>query len=155
MSKILLILSAIFIMSNISGKAYSQNTEYDSLRAAELGADDYGMKQYVIAFLKAGKVKSESQEKAQELQLEHLRNITKMAEEGVLVLAGPFLDDTEIRGIYIFDVKTVGEAQRLTETDPAIKAGVLEMELHPWYGSAALMELTKIHGTIQKKSITD
>jgi len=77
MSKILLILSAIFIMSNISGKAYSQNTEYDSLRAAEFGADDYGMKQYVIAFLKAGKVKSESQEKAQELQLEHLRNITK------------------------------------------------------------------------------
>jgi len=155
MSKILLILSAIFILSNISGKAYSQNTEYDSLRAAEFGADDYGMKQYVIAFLKAGKVKSESQEKAQELQLEHLRNITKMAEEGVLVLAGPFLDDTEIRGIYIFDVKTVEEAQRLTETDPAIKAGVLEMELHPWYGSAALMELTKIHGTIQKKSITD
>ncbi|MFZ1321701.1 MAG: YciI family protein [Ignavibacteria bacterium] len=155
MQKILLILTAVFIMSNISTKGYSQKAEFDSLRAAELGADDYGMKQYVLAFLKAGKVKSESHEKAQELQLEHLRNITKMAEEGVLVLAGPFMDDTEIRGIYIFDVKTIEEAQRLTETDPAIKAGILEMELHPWYGSAALMELTKLHGTIQKKSITD
>lgn len=155
MNKIFLILTAVFIMSNISDKGYSQKAEFDSLRSAELGADDYGMKQYVLAFLKAGKVKSESQEKAQELQLEHMRNIIKMAEDGVLVLAGPFMDDTEIRGIYIFDVKTIEEAKELTETDPAIKAGVLEMELHPWYGSAALMELNKLHKTIQKKSYID
>lgn len=155
MNKFFLILTAVFVMSNISDKGYSQKAEFDSLRAAELGADDYGMKQYVLAFLKTGKVSSQNKEEAQELQLAHMKNITKMAEDGKLVLAGPFMDNSEIRGIYIFDVKTIEEAQKLTETDPAIKAGVLEMELHPWYGSAALIELNKLHGTIQKKSFTD
>jgi uncharacterized protein YciI len=66
-------------------------------------------------------------------------NIRRLTDEGKLVLAGPFMDDGEVRGIYIFDVKTVEEAKKLTETDPAIQAGSLIIDLHPWYGSAALM----------------
>ncbi|MBS1518984.1 MAG: hypothetical protein JSS91_12930 [Bacteroidetes bacterium] len=152
MSKIIF---SLLILAVFSENGFAQETQYDSVYASKLGADEYGMKQYVLAFLKSGKVRSESQEKAQELQMEHLRNITKMAEDGVLVLAGPFMDDGEIRGIYIFDVKTIEEAQRLTETDPAIRAGVLEMELHPWYGSAALIELNKLHLKVQKKSFDE
>jgi len=139
----------------ISVTGYSQNSVYDSAYAKSLGADDYGMKEYVMAFLKSGKVKSESNEKAAELQMAHMKNIMRLAEEGSLILAGPFSDNGEIRGIYIFNVKTIEEAQKLTETDPAIQAGVLEMELHPWYGSAALMEINKLHKTIQKSSIID
>jgi uncharacterized protein YciI len=75
-----------------------------------------------------------------------------MAEDGKLVLAGPFYGDGEIRGIYIFDVDSIEEAKALTETDPAIKAGSLEMELIKWYGTAALMEVNKISKTIAKKS---
>ncbi len=75
-----------------------------------------------------------------------------MAEEGKLVLAGPFYGD--IRGIYIFDVDTIEEAKELTETDPAIKAGSLEMELIKWYGTAALMEVNKISRTLTKKTIS-
>jgi uncharacterized protein YciI len=79
-----------------------------------------------------------------------MANIHRMAEEGSLVLAGPFMDDGEYRGIYIFNVSTVEEARALTETDPAIKAGRLAMELHPWFGSAALMEVNRIHNTLQR-----
>jgi uncharacterized protein len=77
-----------------------------------------------------------------------------MALEGKLVLAGPFMDKQPIRGIYIFNVTTIEEAAKLTETDPAIQAGTLEMELHPWYGSAALMEVTRIHRTLEKKDFS-
>jgi uncharacterized protein YciI len=66
-------------------------------------------------------------------------------------VAGPFLDGGDIRGIYIFDVKTVEEAQALTETDPAIKAGRLTMELHPWYGPAALMKVKEISDQLPTK----
>jgi len=142
-------------MSNISDKAFSQKAEFDSVYASSLGADDYGMKEYVMAFLKSGKVKPENNEKANELQTAHLRNIMRLAEEGSLILAGPFSDNGEIRGIYIFNVKTIEEAKKLTETDPAVQAGVLEMELHLWYGSAAIMEVNKLHKTIQKSSILD
>lgn len=67
-----------------------------------------------------------------------------------LALAGPFFGEGELRGIYIFDVTTVAAAKALTETDPAIKAGSLVMELVPWYGSAALMEVNQIHNVIAK-----
>jgi len=130
-------------------------TTYDSLMAAEYGADDYGMKSYVMAFLKRGPNRDLSEEEAQKLQMQHLENITRMAEEGDLILAGPFMDDGDIRGIYIFDVRTVEEAEALTNTDPAIQAGSLVMELKPWYGSAALMSVNDLHGKLQKKGITE
>lgn len=126
---------------------------YDKELAAKLGADDYGMKRYVMAFLKSGPNKSQDSAEAQRLQRAHLDNIGKMAEEGKLVVAGPFMDDTELRGIYIFNVETVKEAEELTKTDPAIKAGILIMELHPWYGSAALMQTVEIHDAISKEKI--
>jgi uncharacterized protein YciI len=127
-------------------------TTYNAELAEQLGADDYGMRQYVMAFLKAGPNRDQDSTRAAELQRAHLDNIRKMAEEGDLVLAGPFMDSGEVRGIYIFDVRTVEEARKLTETDPAIKAGALEMELHPWYGSAALMQINEIHGQISKQN---
>lgn len=78
-------------------------------------------------------------------------HIACMAKEGTLVLPGPFLDDVDVWGIYIFNVKTIEEAEALTKTDPAIQAGSLLMELHPWYGSAALMKVTEIHNQITGK----
>jgi uncharacterized protein YciI len=125
---------------------------YDSLLANQLGADDYGMTQYVMAFLKKGPNRSEDAEKAAELQKAHLENIRRLADEGKLVLAGPFMDDGEIRGIYVFKVNTIEEAEKLTSTDPAIQAGTLVMELHPWYGTAALPILNEYYPKIAKTS---
>lgn len=135
--------------------SFSQENPYDSVYAQKLGADDYGMKKYVMAFLKSGKTKMEDKDESNRLQMEHLKNIQRLADEGKLVLAGPFFAEGDLRGIYVFNVTSVEEAKSLTETDPAIIAGVLEMELIPWYGSAALMEVTGIHKKIQKTSITD
>lgn len=131
------------------------NPEYDSLLAKRIGADNYGMKKYVIAFLKSGPVKIEDAAKRAELQREHLKNIMRLAEAGTLILAGPFLDAQEIRGIYLFNVETVDEARILAETDPAVIAGTLVLELHPWYGSAALMEIPSIHKKLEKNKIID
>ncbi|MEM9548260.1 MAG: YciI family protein [Bacteroidota bacterium] len=126
---------------------------FDSLRAIKAGADQYGMKQYVMAFLKRGPNRDRSKEEADKLQRAHLDNISRLAEEGKLVLAGPFLAEGDLRGIYIFDVQTVEEAKALTETDPAIQEGSLAMELIPWYGSAALTEIGDIHEKIAKEKI--
>lgn len=125
---------------------------YNKQLADELGADDYGMKQYIMAFLKAGPNRDMDSTRAAELQRAHLDNIRRMAENGDLILAGPFMDRGKFRGIYIFDVQTIEEAKKLTETDPAIQAGRLEMELHPWYGSAALMKVNEIHKTISRET---
>ncbi|HRW74261.1 MAG: hypothetical protein H6568_07780 [Lewinellaceae bacterium] len=144
-----------FLFATGSAQENPTSIAYDSTYAARLGADDYGMKPYVMAFLKAGPERSQDAETAAALQKAHLKNIMRMAEEGTLVLAGPFLDQGEVRGIYIFNVATVAEAEALTNTDPAIQAGRLVMELHPWYGSAALMEVNQLSKKVQKVSIAN
>ncbi|NNF21577.1 MAG: hypothetical protein HKN67_06530 [Saprospiraceae bacterium] len=129
--------------------------KYDSIKAANYGADQYGMKKYVMAFLKKGPNRDLDSIKAAELQMAHLENIGKMAEAGKLVLAGPFLDDGALRGIYIFNVSSLEEAETLTNTDPAVQAGSLTLELREWYGSAGLLEVNKVHKTLSKQSITE
>ena len=128
---------------------------YNAQLAQELGADDYGMRPYVMAFLKAGPNRGQDSLEAAELQKKHLENIGRMAEAGQLSIAGPFMDDGELRGIYIFNVTTIEEAKALTETDPAIQAGRLEMELHPWYGPAALMQVLEMNKQLSKNSVTE
>jgi uncharacterized protein len=126
---------------------------YDTITALKYGADEYGMKKYVIAFLYRGNNISLDSAQRAELQYEHLKNINKMSEEGKLILAGPFFGNGELRGIYIFNVSSISEAEELTNTDPAIQAGSLKMELMEWYGSAALMAVNDIHKTLEKNKM--
>ena len=126
---------------------------FDSKLAEHLGADEFGMRTYVIALLKAGPNRERDRDEAIALQRAHLANIRRLSEEGKIALAGPFMDDGLLRGIYIFDVRTVEEAAELTQSDPAIQAGQLEMELHPWYGSAALLQVNDTHARISKRPI--
>jgi len=133
----------------------TNKVEFDSLTAKKYGADEYGMKKYVIAFLKKGSNRDLDSARANELQMAHLKNIGRMADEGKLVLAGPFFGDGALRGIYIFNVESIEEAEKLTNSDPAIQAGSLVMELKEWYGTAALMAVNDIHETISKRGITE
>ena len=141
------------VQGQIDDREIAASSSYDSLLAQELGADAYGMKTYVMAFLKEGPNRDQDSTTAATIQRGHLDNITRMAKAGKLVFAGPFLDNFEIKGIYIFDVETIEEAQQLTQTDPAIKSGRLEMELHPFYGSAALIKVNEIHERTAREEI--
>jgi uncharacterized protein YciI len=129
----------------------AQDTQFDQALAAKLQADDYGMRKFVIAFLFTGdRVSEYNPEERAEIQKGHMANITKLAEMEKLILAGPFFGNDTMRGIFVFDVDSKEEAEKLTNTDPAVIAGVLRMELKEWYGSAALMMIPEIHKKIQK-----
>ena len=145
------IILALLLGITLSGFA-QQSATFDSTYARKLGADFRGMRQYVMVLLKKGPTTITDTVKRNALQRAHLDNIGKLAKEGKLILAGPFMDNTELRGIYLFAVDSLEEAQQLAKTDPAVIAGTLIMELHPWYGSAALMEVPKIHSKIQKNA---
>ena len=123
--------------------------------AKELGADAYGMRQYVFAALKTGPndgaITDEAKRKA--LFAGHFEMIGRLAEEGKLVLAGPFMEAPPLRGLYIFNVKTIAEAEALVATDPSIAAGIFKVEFAKYYGSAALMQVNDIHETIQEKEM--
>ncbi len=127
---------------------------FDKELAEKLGADEYGMRMYVMAFLKEGPNRDQDSTARANLQRQHLDNIVRMAEEGKLSIAGPFAaDGNPVRGIYIFNVETIEEARALTETDPAIIAGSLVMELRLWNGSAALQLVNEQHLKIAEEKI--
>ncbi len=100
-------------------------------------ADEYEMTTYQIGFLRKGPnwtpVGDSSELKA--LQAAHMAHIGKMAGTGKLILAGPFADGGDLRGLFIFRVDSLDEAKALAEQDPAVKAGRLVIEWHPWYAA--------------------
>ncbi|KFF16915.1 YciI family protein [Flavobacterium hydatis] len=148
------ILLLVFLFMNVI--VFSQETEvkFDENLAKSLNADDYGMKKYVFCLLKSGTNTTASKEESKKLFEGHMANIGKLAKEGKLVVAGPFMkNDKNYRGIYIFNVATIEEAKELVATDPAINANLLEAELIPWYATAALQETLKIHEKIAKKKM--
>jgi len=93
------------------------------------------MTTYFIGFLKKGPTWTAVQSpELKSLQEAHLANIRRLAGTGELVLAGPFTDDGEIRGLFLFQVDSLAKAKALCETDPMVKSGHLVVELHPWLG---------------------
>lgn len=128
---------------------------YNPKLAKKVGADDYGMKNYVLCILRTGAKDAEITDKKQrqEIFAGHMANIDRLAKEGKIVLAGPFGEnDRDYRGIFIFNVTTIDEAQKLVETDPVIRSGIMIAELTPWYGSAALMLVNGLHTKVSKKN---
>jgi len=95
-----------------------------------------------FGFLKKGPNRKEGDDKdpaIQELQKEHIANINLLAGLKKLVVAGPFGDDGELRGIFVFRVDSLKEAQDLCATDPMIKIDRLRVELHPWQVPAGVL----------------
>lgn len=144
------ILFLLIVLGSI-WSAFGQQS-YDSELADSLGADAYGMRMYQLVILKTGTEVIEDKELVQKLFRGHLDNIGRLAEEGKLVVAGPLgKNELEYRGIFIFKLDNKEEIQELLKTDPAIEAGIFDVEILDWYGSAALPMYLSYHKQIEKE----
>ena len=136
----------------------NQTTMPDTTLIKQLGADEYGMKQYVLAFIKTGAKQELDSAKSAQLQTDHLKHLKQLMEDGKLLFMGPLLDGMEnkdsIRGILMFNC-SLEEAKSIAENDPAVKAGEFIIEVHPWFGTASLMKVPEIHKIIETKSFVD
>jgi uncharacterized protein len=130
----------------------AQERAFDPELAKRLGADERGMRMYVLCILKTGPKDAEIKgDERKAIFAGHFENIGRLADEGKLAVAGPFgKNDKSYRGLYIFNVTTIEEAEKLVVLDPAVKAGVFVPELTLWYGSAAMMVVNDTHKKIEK-----
>lgn len=145
-------MKSIFLIIFSACFALLQAQQYDAKLAQKLGADERGMKNYVLVILKTGTYQTKNKAERDSLFAGHFSNMEKLSHEGKLIIAGPFGQNSlNYRGLFLFDVKTTDEARLLVETDPTVKAGVLTYELLPWYGSAALPVYLETHQKIEKK----
>jgi uncharacterized protein YciI len=90
------------------------------------------LKPYFLVILKKGPHRDQDSTLAAAIQKGHMENINKLAASGKLNVAGPFLDEGDMRGIFIFDSGNEQEVRTFVENDPAVKAGRLTYEIHPW-----------------------
>src|SRR5689334_246327 len=111
---------------------------FDAALARRLGADEHGMRHYVLVILKTGPSQLPKGEKRNELFKGHFANIQRLANEGKLAAAGPFDGVDGWRGMFIFAVDDVEAAKALTATDPVIQSGEMVAEYHRLFSSAAL-----------------
>ena len=131
----------VFLLSLAGLYSFGQqhNPNYDAELAKKLEADDYGMKKYVLVILKTGTNKTTDRAYIDSCFAGHMSNISRLADEGKLVVAGPIAkNDKTYRGIFVLNVPDFEEAGLLLQTDPAISGKLLDTELYQWYGSAAL-----------------
>lgn len=91
-------------------------------------------KSYYLFIYLLGPDREQDTKTASEIQQQHLAYLFSLRDEGKLVLQGPVLEDTDLRGIGILNVRTREEADRIVSNDPAVKAGRLKYEMYEWMG---------------------
>ena len=97
--------------------------------APSLAEPEHEMTTYYMGLIYRGENwTAERTPETMRIQKEHLANISRLAKTGELLLAGPFGDDTDLRGIFVFEVDSLEKAEELVRTDPAVKAGRLRGE---------------------------
>ena len=87
---------------------------------------------YLGFLVRGAKWTPEKTPQTEELQKAHLANINRLAEMKKLVVAGPFGDNGELRGIFVFKVGSLEEAKSLAATDPSVQAGRLAVNMYTW-----------------------
>lgn len=138
-----MLLLGLLILS-LAASAQKINPTYDAALAKANGADDYGMKMYILVILKTGTNTKATKLETDSAFVGHMANMGKLVKANKLIVAGPLgANDKTYRGIFILNTKSLDEAKAILATDPAIKAELLATELYTWYGSAALAEYLK------------
>ena len=110
----------ILIFAGLLASAQGQKKNEDNL------------KPYFFVILKKGPHRDQDSATADKIQKGHLENINMLAASGKLNVAGPFLDEGDLRGIYVFDCGNEDSVKVMVENDPAVKSGRLAYEIHPW-----------------------
>lgn len=125
----LFFLSLSFIL--LTNSLFAQEREF----TMKEGDTSYTMKRYYLCIYLSGTIRNQDSLTLVELQKGHMSHINLMSEKGLICIAGPFGDDTEKRGILLFDVETMEEAEAWIKKDPMVIAGRLNYEIHPWWGA--------------------
>ena len=143
----------IFVGATLFAPARAEEaaSAYDPALAAAVGADENGMRRYVLVILKTSPTPVPPGPARDEMFKGHFANMKRLADAGKLALAGPLDGVDGWRGLFIMAVSDIEEARALVATDPVVAQGEMIPEFHRYFGSAALMLVNDGHAKVSKK----
>lgn len=118
----------ILLLTGVSFATYSQKKA-----TPKKAAEEMNIKEYWFVLLKSGPTRNQDSATAAEIQKAHMANINRLYYDGKLKVAGPFGEDGDWQGLFIFDCKSKEEVEQLLKTDKAVASGRLTYEIHSWY----------------------
>jgi len=141
---------ALALLCAASVQGQQAPAAYDAAKAQAWGANDNGLRAYTLVLLKTGPKRMPDGPARDEMFKGHFANMQRLANEGLLVYAGPLDGKEGLRGLFIFATADLEAAQRAVDTDPLIVNGEMVAELHKHFGSAALMAVNEWHPKLIK-----
>jgi len=149
------IVCGLFLFSSYSraGQSAPDTTppSYDAEMAKSLGADERGMRGFVLVVLKTGPNKVPEGPVRKKMFEGHFANMQRLAAEKKLVVAGPLDGVDGWRGVFVFATGDIDQAKSYVASDPVIINGEMVAEYHKFYSSAGLMMVNDIHNKLLKK----
>jgi len=145
------LLLALPAVSQCQGSVATARPAFDPELARSVGADELGMRRYVLVVLKTGPRRVSDGPARDEMFRGHFANINRLSAAGKLVLAGPLDGVDGWRGLFVLAAADLDAARAMVADDPVIVEGEMVAEYHTFYGSAALMLLRDAHEKVAKK----
>ncbi len=73
----------------------------------------------------------------------HFNYMDKLTSEKVLIIGGPYKDDSGAMGI--IEASSLEQARKIMESDPLVKNGTVTLDVRPWFPA--------VTGCIEKKNL--
>lgn len=132
---ILLVVLSVFTLANANAQSRKMEAAAKSVNA------DGEMKTYILVILKAGPTRNQAKERVEQIQKEHMDYLTRLAEDGFLIMAGPIKEEEDMKGTLLLNTIEIEDAKQRVEEDPAIQSGRLKAEYHLWYTKSGAITL--------------
>jgi len=139
MTKILLLFVGLFWSSILLAQDMDSSSPKPETFEMQWGDSSYVMQKYFVVFMKRGPNRNQSEEEEVNIQKHHLAHLNKLYKMGKTSITGPFGDDGDVLGMVIFNTSTMEEAKKLADQDPAVKAGRLVVEVHPFWSAKGMI----------------
>ena len=76
----------------------------------------------------------------QQLIQNHFKHVQALIANGKAAVAGPFVDDNRIAGVFVLNAASPEEARALEEADPLVKEGGFSIEVLKWWAAKGIMK---------------
>lgn len=125
---------------------------------ADLAWEGRTVRDYVFVFIRTGPLRTPTPEQSQEAMQGHFTNMGRLADEGKLLIAGPYADPRptpDHRGLLVMDETEVAKGLELANTDPAAEMGVFVMSAHRFTTDRPLTDLPRLEKEDEARRLAD